>query len=221
MGKGTGAAAPRRSAGGRIHSSTRERILSLVEMRREGLSLPQVAEIMGLHENTVRSHLDALLSDGHVQREAAPATGRGRPAWIWRAAVQPPSPFAALANVLAGQVALLSDNPARAGIEAGRRWGATLGSPAAGSDARRAVVDSLAELGFAPRDEEDRSISLLACPLLSAARENPQVICNVHLGIVQGILSSHDVDPTGSRIQPFALVHGCRLELSPKPECHR
>lgn len=221
MGKGSDGAAPRRSSGGRIHSSTRERILSLIEMRRDGLSLPQVADIIGLHENTVRSHLDALLDDGYVQREPAAATGRGRPAWIWRAAAQPPAPFAALANVLADQVALLSDNPARAGIEAGQRWGATLSGSATGNDARRAVLDSLAALGFAPRVEEDHSISLLSCPLLSAAQENPQVICNVHLGIVQGILKSHGRDPLGSRILPFALEHGCRLELAPQPEGHR
>lgn len=221
MGKGPDGGAPRRSGGGRVHSSTRERILSLIEMRSEGLSLPQVAEFMGLHENTVRSHLDALLADGYVQRESAPAAGRGRPAWIWRAAAPTPSPFAALANVLADQVALLSDNPARAGIEAGQRWGAMLPEAAREGDARGAVLDSLAALGFAPRLEADHSVSLLSCPLLSAARENPQVICNVHLGIVRGILQSRGRDPAGSRILPFALEHGCRLELSPQREGQR
>ena len=218
MGKKPDGSAPRRSGRGRVHSLTRERILSLVEMRSEGLSLPQVAGIVGLHENTVRSHLDALLADGYVQREAAAAAGRGRPAWIWRASAPAPSPFAALANVLADQVALLSDTPARAGIEAGQRWGATLGLASPGSDAGTAVLDSLAALGFAPRAEDDDSVSLLSCPLLSAARDNPQVICNVHLGIVRGIMESHGRDPSGSRILPFALEYGCRLELSSQRE---
>ena len=72
----------RRTSSGRIHSPTRERILELVGNADQGLALSAIAATTGLHENTVRAHLEALLEDGYLLRKAAEATGRGRPAWI-------------------------------------------------------------------------------------------------------------------------------------------
>ena len=66
----------RRTSSGRIHSPTRERILELVGNADQGLALSAIAATTGLHENTVRAHLEALLEDGYLLRKAAEATGR-------------------------------------------------------------------------------------------------------------------------------------------------
>jgi hypothetical protein len=51
------------------------------------------------------------------------------------------------------------------------------------STARRQVVDLLADLGFAPRADAAATVAdLTQCPLLDAARHQPDVVCGVHLG---------------------------------------
>ncbi len=50
---------PRRTSTGRAHSSTRERLLRELEAH-GGASTAQLVEITGLHENTVRGHLESL-----------------------------------------------------------------------------------------------------------------------------------------------------------------
>ena len=75
----------RRASSGRAHSASRERLLRLLEAQRAPASLAALVLATGLHENTVRGHLEALFRDGFVTRRRAEASGRGRPAWLWQA----------------------------------------------------------------------------------------------------------------------------------------
>lgn len=208
----------RRTSSGRIHSPTRERILELVGNADQGLALSAIAATTGLHENTVRAHLEALLEDGYLLRKAAEATGRGRPAWIWFPAETQESTYAALASVLAEQLVHSADDPRAASIAAGRRWGQSLGTgPEAthlpAQPAETLVLNSLEAMGFAPAVSEDHSITLNACPLIGAAEKNPGIVCNVHLGMVRGLLESAGTSSEGTELKPFASKHTCQLEL--------
>jgi predicted ArsR family transcriptional regulator len=76
------------------------------------------------------------------------------------------------------------------------------------------VVGLLDELGFAPAaDAQATTVALRRCPLLDAAREHPQVVCQVHLGIVRGALEHLDGDPGPTDLLPFAEPGACRLHL--------
>jgi predicted ArsR family transcriptional regulator len=76
------------------------------------------------------------------------------------------------------------------------------------------VVGLLDELGFAPEaDSRAATVALRRCPLLDAAREHPQVVCQVHLGIVRGALEHHGGDPEPTDLIPFAEPGACRLHL--------
>ena len=46
-------------------------------------TIAKVAEVTGLHPNSVRECLDSLVLTGLVVRKPEPAKGRGRPAWIY------------------------------------------------------------------------------------------------------------------------------------------
>lgn len=103
--------------------------------------------------------------------------------------------------------------------------------------ARSAVVNLLTDLGFAPveasgdvavgadaevnkgkgqskgRSKDADVVLLRSCPLLESARENQDVICSVHLGLVRGArrtLGASDADPS---LEPFAQRGACRLHL--------
>ena len=219
----------RRSRTGRRHSHARETVLRAVEAQHAPVPVAQIARATSLHENTVRGHLEQLLADGHLTRSRAAADGRGRPAWLWRPArYGPASPYAALAGALAGAVARTSAEPATAAREAGRSWGRRIAEDLPGrapevSDRDR-VLQAMADQGFAPADAEDPgasgTIALRRCPLLDAARRNPDVVCAVHQGMLDALLegSEETAGPgteagTVAELQPFAAPGTCLLHL--------
>ncbi|MGP5317028.1 helix-turn-helix transcriptional regulator [Arthrobacter rhombi] len=188
----------------------------------------QLARSCGQHPNTVREHLEALVESGHVQRAPAPQpAGRGRPARLYQVAEQATAPAAAatLASVLAAQLAARPDAPAE-GIAAGRAWAATLrtGPPEAIPNHRPSVQEvseniagALTETGFAAEQsaEDATVLRLTRCPLLDAAREHPDVVCSVHLGLVQGLLDDAGASGTRAQLLPFAASDACLLRLDP------
>lgn len=198
----------------RRRTATRERLRREVQ-RHPGLSTAELTARTGLHENTVRAHLEALRDEGAVRRERADPTGRGRPAWRWRASdASQRAPYAALAVALAGALAGTVDAPNRAARSAGVDWGRRLIEDRGthGADARTAVLEVMREQGFSPVDAPDGPIRLRACPLLAAARE-ATVVCAVHEGMIEGIARRLDDGARGTLV-PFAEPDGaCLLHL--------
>jgi predicted ArsR family transcriptional regulator len=199
-------------------------VLETLRARAAAVGLDDLVAATGLHRNTVREHLDALLEQGVVERHRAPAAGRGRPPWHYRASVGPHAAagneYAGLAIALADVVARTSDSPAEDAAAAGATWGRRLvrevGTPSrpTAAAARRRVVEVFDRMGFEPRpDRRAVEVRLTRCPLLEAARESPEVVCSVHLGIVRGALAALDHDGGASELHPFSEPGACRLRL--------
>lgn len=208
----------------RALSKSRAAVLDAVRVMAGPTALPELTEATGLHANTLREHLEALVNRGLVRRERSAPSGRGRPAWLYEA-VDPSvgdagTEYAGLAAALAAHLHRTSTDPDHDAVEAGRAWGRDLahraGRPSTGSAAaaRRKVVDILDDVGFAPRtDERATTAHLTRCPLLETAKEYPDVVCGVHLGIVRGALEEYGADSARTRLLPFAEPGACRLEL--------
>lgn len=151
-----------------------------------------------------------------------------------------PGEYAGLASALAGALAHSSDDPNGEAMEAGVAWGHELaqrlrdaepatdtpegdsdrpddGSPAAArrSDiARHEVLRLLDDLGFAPETHEQGDLVMLRrCPLLQAAHKHPDIVCNVHKGLVRGALEVFGGDPELIELTPFSDPGACRLEV--------
>ena len=177
-----------------------------------------------LHANTVREHLDALVRAGLAARTREQPHGRGRPAWTYEAtsSLSEASEYAALSVVLSSTIARTSAQPGTDARLAGEDWGRDLarrrGAAATTPEsARNRAVEVLDDLGFGPHQDADApsSVRLTRCPLLEAARSNPQVVCSVHLGMVRGVLSEYGADPTASDLVPFAEPGACVLVVPP------
>ena len=215
--------APVRRSGGVPLSGARAAVLEQLQRSTRPVTIAEVAGGLGIHQNTAREHLDALVSRGLATRDRAPAKGRGRPAWRYAAADDHPEPdprvrdYAGLAGALAGHLARTSPNPNGEGLAAGWAWGRALMADRpsrSAPSARHQVVGLLDDLGFAPEaDPRAATVALRRCPLLDAAREYPQVVCQVHLGIVRGALEHHGGDPEPTVLLPFAEPGACRLHL--------
>lgn len=187
--------------------------------------LAALAQASGLHANTLREHLDALIADGWVRRVRSEPQGRGRPAWRYEALEdRAHDEYAGLATALAASIAATSPAPAETARFAGEQWGRTLAGgrdadPQTPDQAREEVVAMLDDLGFEPEVDTERpeQVRLTRCPLLDAAHRYPGVVCEVHRGIVSGALASWDADPTGTDLVPFAEPGACLLVVPPLP----
>lgn len=180
--------------------------------------IAEIAAGLQVHPNTVREHLDALVAHRLVEALTGTPNGRGRPATLYRPAA-PAQDYAGLATALAGHLARTSAHPERDARAAGVAWGRELVDESATTENPTAtLLDVLARLGFAPDTDgaidTARGIALRACPMLDAARRYPTVVCQVHLGIVEGILSQLGAATgPGLDLIAFAEPGACRLFL--------
>jgi predicted ArsR family transcriptional regulator len=207
------------------------RVLAVLRGAPAPMTLAELSDQTGLHVNTLRQHLDALLTRGEVSRSSGPAHGRGRPAWRYAALGPDSAPAGELADLavaLAGAVSRSSDDPTTQANLAGRDWGTRLAEQVVGDpgkrpdgrpDGRTATLAVMRRMGFAPEYDEDtrgRTVRLTRCPLLVAARAEPDIVCGVHLGLVQGLLEGLGESSAGSDLIPFAEPGACRLVFPPE-----
>lgn len=193
------------------------------------VSVEQLSAETGQHANTAREHLEALVGDGYATKTAAAREGRGRPAWLYAATAAPAGPvgYAALAAALAQHLALHSDNPAAEGEAAGRSWARAMPQPGpasnaggetGGGSARKHVVTALEQAGFGVRGNSDATeLMLTTCPIVEAARDNPDVVCAVHLGLVKELLAGSGLPERQVVLLPFAGPGLCTLRLPNRP----
>ncbi|NCT92262.1 helix-turn-helix domain-containing protein [Cellulomonas sp. APG4] len=214
----------------------RRALLAVLREHDDGLGVADLAAQVGLHANTVRAHLEALVRTGHATRRSE-NRGRGRPREVYRATGAPEGDrrYQVLAQMLMARLAELAEDPQAEAVRAGHAWGAaaaplpTVGSPdrptpGAEDEVRAAVgpvLRMLEDTGFAPRLAPDaRTIELHHCPFLELAEQQPDVVCGVHLGLVQGALDRLGSPVAATRILPFVRPGLCLAELS-GPETDR
>lgn len=208
----------------------RAEVLAALRRARSGLGTAEVAERVGVHQNTVRFHLDRLLEDGLVEKVATAPQGPGRPAAVFRAVARMdptgPRDFKVLAEILTEGLAL-SERPSTLARDFGRTWGH---KHAIGGRARprgragvRQLVDLLETLGFAPErdrleDDGHRTIGLRHCPFLEAAHAHAEVICPVHLGLMQGATQAWGTSYDVEGLDPFVTPDRCVVHLRERVE---
>lgn len=212
------------------------------------VAIASVAAELDLHVNTAREHLDGLVAAGLAHRSRLAPSGRGRPGWGYTATRRrsaAASEYVTLARVLADHVAERGGDLEADMVDLGRRWGRAIAGadagpeaesgvppspgvgagnatgPAARDAANDTVVRLLDDLGFDPEvsglDPAPR-VRLRRCPMLEVARERPGVVCNVHRGIVEGVLQAEGANAVGVRLQAFAEPGACILHLPPVPQ---
>lgn len=216
---------------GRLHralaSPVRRRVLELLTDAGP-LDAHELADHVDLHLNTVRGHLNVLEDAGLVTSSPERRDRPGRPRLLYRAteSTRPEddrSSYRFLAEVLASQLSVTSDDPAAAGEAAGAAWGRYLvetPSPSTRVSTEAAlahVTELLAELGFAPeRDHADPNaprVLLHHCPFLDVAREHQDVVCSIHLGIMRGVLVELGADVEVTDLLPFVEPDRCVAHL--------
>jgi predicted ArsR family transcriptional regulator len=209
---------------------SRSDVLDMLRAAEGPLGVREVAARMGLHQNTARFHLEALVDAGLAVREAEDRETPGRPRIGYRAAADAPNGrrrYRLLAEMLTTLIAGTMPSPGKAAEEAGQEWGSYLTEQpppyrrltAAESMAKLTAI--MAEIGFAPQAEADGGryqLRLLQCPFREVAQQHKDVICALHLGLMRGALTRMRATLSADRLDPFVEPGLCVARLTARQD---
>jgi predicted ArsR family transcriptional regulator len=186
-----------------------------------GCSAQELAASLGLHANTVRLHLDRLREAGLVEVEPVHRGRVGRPTHVYSLApgapglgFDPPS-----YTLLAGLLAALAERVGADGEESteiGRAWGAEAARRTRSRSCVKALVSEMSRLGFEPVAEtvgSDTDMAFMHCPFRELAEAYPELVCNLHRGISEGIVN----EVGGGSVTEFATLYDrdpCRVAVT-------
>jgi predicted ArsR family transcriptional regulator len=183
-------------------------------------STAEIAETLQLHPNTIRPHLERMRDIGLLQVWVDAKGTVGRPQHRYSLAHDAPSlglepsSWPVLARMLADVAAFMApeaDDVAALGEEQGR----------AAAERRRgrpcvsALVDTLDELGFDPASASEGKVASIAfthCPFRELAEQYPDLVCNLHRGLIEGFLD----ELGGASVTAFASLADrdpCRVDV--------
>lgn len=187
----------------------RRALYRYVVSRPDSVSREQAAEAVGVPQHTAKFHLDRLesggLLDASYQRpDDRGGPGAGRPAKVYRrsheelAVSLPERHYEVLGSVMAAAVEAAADSGvdltgalSRAAGNAGREAGVHAAN----------VEEALAGVGYEPRDQ-DGSLILVNCPFHRLAREHTELVCNINVAFVRGLLEASGNDRFEPRLDP-------------------
>jgi len=211
-------------------ASRRREVLRVLRASPDPMSIVAIAEVLRVHPNTVRFHLDGLVGDGQVEQVEPGRKGPGRPPLMFGAVRQMDRGgtrrYRLLAEILVTAFAAERDPRAKA-LAAGRAWGRQLESwPADAKSSKKAIdhlVDVLDGLGFAPerrRTNGKQQVGLRHCPFLEIAENRMSVVCPVHLGLMQGAMQAWRAPVAIERLDAFVEPDLCLAHLEPQAAKH-
>ena len=210
---------------------SRAHVLDLLRAAGSPAGVRDIADQAGLHPNTARFHLDALVDAGLAARAPKERTTPGRPSMAYRAVAGGETMgrrrYRLLAEMLTSLIAGMLPKPGEAAGEAGREWGRYLTEPPppyqrldAGEAVER-LTATLAEIGFAPEavtDGTQYQLRLRQCPFREVAENHQDVVCQLHLGLMRGALAQMRAPVTADRLQPFAEPSLCIAYLATRQD---
>jgi predicted ArsR family transcriptional regulator len=169
-----------------LAAPARQAILAHLAAAGGPVTVAELTDLLGVNHNAVRKHLAQLVAAGLVREEHEARETPGRPRLLYRA-VPRRDPYRDLAVLLATTLATGRD-PADVG-----RAAAPVDIEAAGDgDPVDALAARFAADGFEPtvrRRGRRAEVVLGCCPFADAAAANPEVVCQLHLGLAEGAAS--------------------------------
>jgi predicted ArsR family transcriptional regulator len=181
----------------------------------------EIADALDLHPNTAREHLERMRELRLLAVETESQGSVGRPQHRYSLAADAPSlgleppVYKMIASMLADVAALGAPD-----VEDVAAMGWDQGRQAARRTTAKTCVEALStvldELGFDPAtgvEGSEASIAFAHCPFRELAELYPDIVCNLHRGLVEGFVEEFG----GARVTAFATLADrdpCRVELT-------
>ena len=186
------------------------------------VDIAELTEAFGFNHNAIRQHLAKLVAAGLVTESKATRTGPGRPRLVYTVAPAAESrwgavgPYERLAVLLA-EVIRTGETPVEVGRRAGQQFAVAAG-PAETSVADMAAV--MASQGFEPevRTRGRRvDVVLNNCPFESAVLTDRDTICDLHLGLAEGLADGTEQVTVDELVAKDPRRAGCRIRMHVDP----
>jgi predicted ArsR family transcriptional regulator len=213
-----------------LGDETRTALFRALARSTSPLTSAELADRVGLHANTVRTHLERMRDAGLVDVEVVHRGTVGRPQHVYSlSAVAPAAGLEpAASELLSGLLAALAERAGADGEDAaaaGRAYGRAAvtrsrahgGGRAAGPRCVAALAAHMDRLGFDPAVDQaanpaEPTLFFLQCPFRELAEAYPELVCNLHRGICEGVVAA-----TGSgKIEQFHSLYDhtpCQVDL--------
>lgn len=180
-----------------LGDNTRYAIYLEIARAASPLATADIASSLDLHPNTVRPHLERMREVGLLDVRVDVRTGRGRPQHLYSLAADAPSlgleppVFPTLARMLL-RLAETAGLDAEDAADAGREQGQIESNRCAVDGDVERMVDHLERFGFDPEivsdDDDSFTVCFSNCPFADLARTNPDLICSLHRGVLEGFV---------------------------------
>ncbi|HET9090318.1 MAG TPA: metalloregulator ArsR/SmtB family transcription factor [Acidimicrobiales bacterium] len=181
------------------------------------LSVAELTAFVGLNHNAVRQHLAVLKDAGLVSEERELRTRPGRPSLLYRLHPEAAGKWSTLGSY--EWLARLLAEAVHEGAsvrDVGRRDGRRRGASDGGDAVDRMEVELLRG-GFRPT-RVDRATTtdfvLGRCPFEEVAATNPHEVCQLHLGLAEGLADSLGDVTVERLVKKDPRRAGCRLVIS-------
>ena len=182
-----------------IGDETRYEIYRELSLTTQPLTASELADRLGLHANTVRLHLERMRDAGLVEVEAVHRRTVGRPQHAYSLAAGAPTvgfdpPAHALIAGLLAAIAERSGADSSDAAAAGRAYGRQVMRGRKSGRCTEALLREMTKLGFEPAieplDDPNPTLYFLQCPFRELAEAYPELVCNLHRGICEGVVET-------------------------------
>lgn len=172
---------------------TRYAIYRELARRETPVTVAALTDTFSLNHTTIRRHLAKLCDAALVEEVRDAPRGPGRPRLLYRLTEDAATtwndegPYERLSLLLL-EVATTGASALEVGREAGRR----VALDPTTDDPLTAMTAAMTAQGFAPHTSphgEETELVLEHCPFAAAAEVNPEVVCALHRGMLEGLAS--------------------------------
>ena len=183
------------------HGARRTRVIALLRKADRPMPVETIAKHIGVHVNTARFHLEALVDAGLATRQAEVRPQPGRRRVLYTGSDVPQRPervedYHLLATILTAAIAAHYPDTGARMYEVGKEWGHYLTSRPAPyevvdeADIESRILDKFESLWFSPEFAllPDPHLRIRNCPFMESAQHAPEVVCQLHCGIINGAL---------------------------------
>lgn len=195
---------------------TRHSVFRYIATSDEPVDVAELTEHFGFNHNAIRQHLTKLVAAELVAEAKAEASGPGRPRLVY--SIEPSAdsrwgvtgPYERL-SLLLTEVISSGDSPQ----EVGRRAGSQM-RDADDGDTVSQLCKAMAQQGFDPEARRRRDgidVLLRTCPFESSAAADPATVCQLHLGLAEGLIGDDGPVEVEELIAKDPRRANCRLKL--------
>lgn len=206
-----------------LDDATRRRAYAYVAAQGGPVARDEVADALGIGRTLAAYHLDRLADNGlldvaYERRSGRTGPGAGRPAKVYERAPRevavslPPRDYALAAQLLAHAAAHDEHGATRRALRAAAR---ELGREvAADVEAPEEIEAVLRARGYEPYDDAG-VLRMRNCPFQAAAQRHPDVVCDMNLSLIDGIVSGLPESTLRAVLEPGPAR--CCVALKPEP----